>query len=312
MYVEVVKAAPHRPSNRVVARHLEEIADLLEGHGASGFRVRAYRDAARTIDALEEPVVDVLDRAGLPGLIAIPTIGRSIARAIEELAWRGRLARLDRLRGQGSPEELFMTLPGVGAHLASRFHHELGVDTLEALEIAAHDGRLAAMRGVGPRRLQAIRDLLAVQLGRSAGARTGPPRIAPPAPAAPSVDLLLRLDDEYREQAAAGVLPTIAPRRANPGRAAWLPVWHVDADGFHFTLLFSSSRLAHDLDKARDWVVVYWDRDGEEDQATVVTEFRGPLRGRRVVRGRERECLAFWARATEAKAARARRRRARS
>ena len=53
------------------------------------------------------------------------------------------------------------------------------------------------------------------------------------------------------------------------------------------------------MDKTRDWVVLYWEHDGHEDQATVVTEYRGPLTGRRVVRGRERECLAHWARETE-------------
>lgn len=292
----------------MVADHLDEVADLLESHAAGRFRVKAYRDAARTVREHHEPMVDVLDRDGLAGLVAIPTIGRSIARAIEELAWRGRLGRLDRLRGEGSPEDLFMTLPGIGERLASRIHHELGVETLEALEVAAHDGRLAAMHGVGPRRTHAIRDLLAVQLGRSTARRV---HAVPSPPAVPSVALLLRLDDEYREQAAAGVLPTIAPKRFNQGRAAWLPIWHVDAEGFHLTLLFSNSRLAHDLDKTRDWVVVYWDRDGDEDQATVVTEYRGPLRGRRVVRGRERECLTFWARETEAKAERERLRRAR-
>ncbi len=113
----------------------------------------------------------------------------------------------------------------------------------------------------------------------------------------PSVERLLRLDEEYREQAAAGVLPTIAPRQDDPTLEAWLPIWQLDADGFHFTVRFSSTRLAHELDATRDWVVVYWDRDGHEAHATVVTEYRGPLRGRRVVRGRERECLALRAHA---------------
>lgn len=293
----------------MIADHLDEVADLLQAHAASRFRVAAYRDAAQTARDHDEPLVDVLDRDGLAGLIAIPTIGRSIARAIEELAWRGRLGRLDRLRGEGSPEELFMTLPGIGERLASRIHDELGVETLEALEVAAHDGRLSAMAGVGPRRTQAIRDLLAVQLGRSIARHARPTvRVVP---ARPPVAVLLRLDDEYREQAVAGALPTIAPKRLNAARTAWLPIWHVDADGFHFTLLYSNSQLAHDLDRTRDWVVIYWDRDGDEDQATVVTEYRGPLRGRRVVRGRERECLAFWARESEAKAERTRLRRAR-
>lgn len=51
---------------------------------------------------------------------------------------------------------------------------------------------------------------------------------------------------------------------------------------------------AHEQNKIRDWVVIYFERDGEEDQCTVVTERTGPLAGRRVVRGREKECLAHY------------------
>lgn len=109
----------------------------------------------------------------------------------------------------------------------------------------------------------------------------------------------MRLDEEYREQAAAGVLPTVALPRDDPDREAWVPLWRVDADDFHFTVRFSTTRLAHDLDEMRDWVVVSWDRDGKAGHATVVTEYRGPLRGRRVVRGREHECLALRARAAD-------------
>ena len=104
---------------------------------------------------------------------------------------------------------------------------------------------------------------------------------------APAVATLLDVDREYRAKAAAGQLQKIAPRRYNPAHEAWLPVMHVQRDGRHFTALFSHTERAHALHRTHDWVVIFHD-DG---QCTVVTEYRGALKGRRVVRGREPECL---------------------
>ena len=84
-------------------------------------------------------------------------------------------------------------------------------------------------------------------------------------------------------------------RAMEKGRA-WLPVLHVEKEGWYFTALFSNTARAHELGKTRDWVVIYYERDGEEDQCTVVTERSGALRGRRVVRGREDECARLGAR----------------
>ncbi len=293
--------APHRWTNEEIADQLEEAAELLRAHGGDGYRMRAYQHAAETLRHLEEPAIAILDRDGAEGLVAVPTIGRSIAAAIEEMGYRGRWLFLDRLRGEVSPEELFMTLPGIGETLAARIHEELEVDTLEELEVAAHDGRLEKVPGVGPRRAHAIRDLLAAQLGRStrrrarrvAAARTHDEREDD----TPKVSLLLALDAEYRRRAERDALPRIVPRRFNDKGDKWLPIWHTEAEGWGFTLLFSNTALAHRLDKTRDWVVVYWEKDGHESQATIVTEYRGELRGRRVVRGRERECGKHYARA---------------
>ena len=70
---------------------------------------------------------------------------------------------------------------------------------------------------------------------------------------------------------------------------------HEDRGGWSFTALFSNTARAHDLGMTRDWVVIYFERDGEEDQCTVVTERSGDLTGRRVVRGRETECARLYA-----------------
>jgi hypothetical protein len=205
---------------------------------------------------------------------------------------------LDRLEGQVSPEDLFTTVPGIGDALARRLHAELGIDTLEDLELAAHDGRLAAMPGFGPRRTRLVRETLAAMLARSTrrrarrlrAAETLPTERAAPRPSAAS---LLAVDAEYRRRAQAGELRTITPRRFNPEGKAWLPVLHLEKEGWSFTALYSNSARAHELGRTRDWVVIYFERDGDEDQCTVVTERSGPLRGRRVVRGREEECAAL-------------------
>jgi putative hydrolase len=108
---------------------------------------------------------------------------------------------------------------------------------------------------------------------------------------APSVELLLSVDSEYREKAHAGSLPRIAPRRMNPEGKSWLPVLHTRYGPWHFTALFSNTERAHELHRVYDWVVIYYqDPEGVEGQATVVTERRGSLAGERVVRGREPEC----------------------
>jgi hypothetical protein len=107
--------------------------------------------------------------------------------------------------------------------------------------------------------------------------------------------VLLDVDTEYLQRAAAGSLPTIAPRRFNPRSEAWLPIMHTTRDGWHFTALYSNTARAHELGRTHDWVVIYfYDDQHREGQQTVVTETRGPLEGRRVVRGREAECAAHY------------------
>jgi putative hydrolase len=114
----------------------------------------------------------------------------------------------------------------------------------------------------------------------------------------PPVAMLLDVDREYRAGAEVGTLPTIAPRRFNPSGEAWLPVLHATRNGWHFTALFSNTAQAHQLNRTRDWVVLYfYDDEHVEGQHTVVTETHGPLAGRRVVRGREAQCRAHYAQA---------------
>lgn len=276
------------PSNEEVAEVLDQVAALLEAQRANRFRVGAYEKAADTLRGLAGPAADILETAGIAGLATLPAIGESLARVIAEVLETGRLGLLERLRGHAAPETLFATVPGIGSRLAARIHDELGIETLEELETAAHDGRLAAMRGFGSRRVLAVAESLAGRLGRRArraSYRGGDP---------PPVGELLDVDREYRQKSNAGELRRITPRRFNPEAKAWLPILHTSRGDHNYTALYSNTALAHELGKTRDWVVLYRDDGTGERQATVVTETRGALRGQRVVRGREAECLAYY------------------
>jgi len=272
-----------RQLNRQAAEIFRECAGILQHQAANPFRVNAYVRAANVLDALQDDVRELLDREGTDGLVKLPGIGEGLAAAIDEIARTGRLSQLDRLRGEASPEALFQTLPGVGRKLAEDIHETLHVDSLEALENAAHDGSLMTVPGIGERRAAAIRAGLAAVLGRGRPRRRRHGRL-------PAVRLLLEIDAEYRKQAAAGKLSRIAPKRFNPEGKAWLPILHAEREGWHFTALFSNTARAHQLGRTDDWVVIYfYDDDHQEGQCTVVTETHGSREGERVVRGREDE-----------------------
>lgn len=270
------------PENIGVAAKFRDFADLLDSQGADGFRARAYRRAADVVSRLERPVAEILAKEGNDGLVALPAIGTGIAGAIAEMVATGRWSQLERLRGEMEPEALFRSIPGIGPRYAHRLAEDGQLETLEDLENALHSGALH-IKGIGHRRKEMLGAALAERLGR-ARLRTYQPQPLPP------VSMLLDVDRMYREKAAAGALRKIAPKRFNPKGEAWLPVLHARHDNWHFTAFFSNTRLAHELAKTSDWVVIYFQAEGQpEGRCTVVTETRGPMAGKRVVRGREDE-----------------------
>jgi len=275
--------------NSEVAAQLEEVADILAARRVNPYRVRAYREAARAVRGWPTGVADIARTGGLAALEELPGVGERLARAIYSMAFTGRLPMLERLRSESDPLELLMSVPGVGRKTALRIHEELGVHTLEELEMAAHDGRLEKL-GIGVKRMAGIRDALAGRLGRSF---RRPADVRGPLP---PVAEILDVDREYRESSAHGGLPKIAPRRFNPTGDAWLPVLHTERGDRDYTALFSNTARAHELGRTHDWVVLYFDGPGAERQCTVITAERGPLRGRRIVRGREAECMDLYAR----------------
>ena len=276
--------------NAEIAQRLHEVAQLLEEQGANLYRIRAYHHAAETLRTLPRPVAQIFHAEGLEGLRKLPGVGESIARSVRELIVTGRLPMLERLRGEADPVALLASVPGVGESLAKRLHEDLEIDTLEELEIAAHDGRLAEIEGVGQKKLAGIIDSLAGRLGRIRERK----KMAPGVDGEPSIKELLEVDGEYRQKAMASQLRKIAPRRFNPDRVAWLPVLHTQRGDHHYTAIFSNTARAHQMGKTQDWVVLYYDREHGEGQCTVITSERGALKGERIVRGREDECAVYY------------------
>lgn len=282
------------PANQEISDVLERVAALLEAQNANPYRIAAYRKAALLVATSSQSIAGLALSGEGEKLEDLPDIGKSIAGSIREFVHTGRLGLLERLEGQVSPEDLFSTVPGIGEELARRIHSHLRIDTLEELELAAHDGRLHEVPGLGDRRVRAIRDSVGAILSRSSRRRARRLRhIENARTEEPVLSVILDVDEEYRQQAETGQLRTIAPRRFNPEGKAWLPILHTEREGWSFTALFSNTARAHDLGKTRDWVVVYYEKDGHENQHTVVTENHGPLKGKRVVRGREKECMDF-------------------
>jgi DNA polymerase (family X) len=281
-------AGPRLATNHTIADRFLETARLLDDQGANPFRARAYRLGAETLRRMRRPVEEILRAEGTQGLERLPAIGRGLAAAIRDYIETGRMPIQERLRERQEPLAALRSVPGIGPKLAERLHDELAIETLEELEAAAWDGRLARLAGFGERRLAGIRAAVAERLGRRR-----PPPERPPA-AEPPIGELLEVDREYRQMAVAHRLPKVAPSRMNPLHRAWLPILHTHRGARRYTALFSNTPRAHELGRVRDWVVLYWEEGADRGQHTVVTATLGPLRSRRVVRGREAECEEYY------------------
>ena len=140
---------------RAVVHALNHIGDLLELSGAGRFRSGAYRNAARAIRDMPTDQLHSLVRTG--ELAQVRGIGPSTLSVIRELIEMGESSYLERLRAE-VPEGLveLLDLPGVRLEMIGKLHAELGVDSLDALEAVARDGRLAALPRMGSRTVAKI------------------------------------------------------------------------------------------------------------------------------------------------------------
>ncbi len=132
-----------------VARLFQQVADLLELRGDNPFRIRAYRNAARTIETMPKRVAEIVARDG-KSLAQLPGIGKDLAGKIITIVNSGHFDVLDELVTE-IPKGLVdvMAVPGLGPKRAKALYDVLDISTLPALERAAKAGKLHTVRGIG-------------------------------------------------------------------------------------------------------------------------------------------------------------------
>lgn len=134
-------------TNKEVSRYLRETADLIILTGGNQFRARAFANAARTIERIEEPVESLLDAGTLTD---VRGIGKGLADQIEEIVRTGSFTLREELLGSIPPGIIEMLrVKGIGAKTARTIWKSLNVTSIEALEQAATIGRLAETPGFG-------------------------------------------------------------------------------------------------------------------------------------------------------------------
>lgn len=142
--------------NQQIAALFEELADLLEIQGANAFRVRAYRNAARTLEGLAVSAAEIVATPG-QSLQELEGIGKDLAGKIETIVQTGALPQLDELRQQvPAGVAQMLRIPGLGPKKVAALFHELGVTTLIDLKAASESGRVAEMKGFGKKTAQTI------------------------------------------------------------------------------------------------------------------------------------------------------------
>ncbi|MHC4876339.1 MAG: DNA polymerase/3'-5' exonuclease PolX [Planctomycetota bacterium] len=142
--------------NAEIARLFEELADLMEIQGANAFRLRAYRNASRTIESLSESIAELAEQ-GPAALTELQGIGKELAQKIVTIVQTGQLPQLEKLREEVPPGVVMMLrIPGIGPKKVAALFHELGVDTLEHLREACEKGDVAGLKGFGKKTAQTI------------------------------------------------------------------------------------------------------------------------------------------------------------
>jgi len=144
--------------NDQIARIFDQLGDLLEIQKANPFRVRAYRNASRTIAALSESMSDIIADPDAK-LTDLDGIGKDLGKKIEVIVETGSLPQLDELKEQIPPGVLDMLrIPGIGPKKVGAMFETLGVDSLDALKAAAEAGEIAELKGFGKKTEQLILD----------------------------------------------------------------------------------------------------------------------------------------------------------
>jgi len=151
--------------NADIAEAFRRLADLLEIEGGNEFRVRAYRNAAATVEGLPHDAARMIENG--EDLSELPGIGEDLAGKIETLIETGELPLLEEVEGR-VPEGLaeITHVPGIGPKRAWKLYEALGIETIDALRKAAEAGEVREVEGFGEKTEANIIDAL----GRFEGA----------------------------------------------------------------------------------------------------------------------------------------------
>jgi len=143
--------------NPDIARLFDEVADLLEIQDANPFRVRAYRNAARTIRDFPEPIADLV-RAGTKDLTDIAGIGDDLAEKITDIVTTGELPLRKQLANK-LPAGLLdlLRIPGLGPKRVKLLYKKLKVKSAADLAAALDKGRVQKLKGFGPKMEEKMR-----------------------------------------------------------------------------------------------------------------------------------------------------------
>ena len=146
--------------NKEISRLLNETADLLDIKGANEFRVRAYRNAARSVESLPRPAAEIVAEG--EDLSKEDGIGKNLSGKIEEIVETGSLSQLQELKEELPPGLLeLLDIPELGPRRAGQLHKELGVDGLDSLENAIDEGKLPELEGFGEKLTDSIQKRVA-------------------------------------------------------------------------------------------------------------------------------------------------------
>lgn len=142
-------------TNEQIANRFETLADLLEFDGANSFRVRAYRNAARTIHDLGDPLATMVDEGR--DLTELDGIGDDLAKKIVVMVNTGQLPQLDDILKKIPATVLaILRIPGLGPKKAAVLHKELGINDLDQLEAACKEHRVKELKGFGAKTEETI------------------------------------------------------------------------------------------------------------------------------------------------------------
>ncbi len=133
--------------NQLVADILYQVADMLDLKGEIFFKTRAYRQAAQTIEVLDEDIEVVSQENRLQ---KIPGVGEALAKKIKEIVETERLVYFEKLK-QEVPEELLkmLNISGLGPRRVAALYQNLGIKTIDELRQACIDGKLRNLDGFG-------------------------------------------------------------------------------------------------------------------------------------------------------------------